>query len=168
MLKTIDFLKNSKEISVISKDSDIISNTIKNVYSIKTITNVTEILFSDLGEKAVKDSGFWMKSGLLQSVESQKYIIRHLIISALIYSQLNQTMIAEGMYRQCLELLKIDSTIENKANFSIALNMYGNLISKQNNRTEEGQQLIKRSEEVVYFDWYKSMCKMHYFDFDFE
>lgn len=68
----------------------------------KTITNLTEAFF-ELGEFYLKESGFWMKIGLKD--RENPNLARHLVICALIYSQLGQTLIAEGMYRQSLEYL---------------------------------------------------------------
>lgn len=169
LIKTNTFL-DSEAMSYDDKhNEDVISNIIKQPTIIKTITNITEILFMISNDESsfIKDSGFWLKSGLLRHPDAQRYLPRHLVIAGLVYSQLGQTMIAEGMYRQALEFLKDDIFVENKANFSLGLNMYGRLLLRDPNRKDEAQNLITQSENIEYFDWYKTLTKLHYFDMEF-
>ena len=136
--------------------------------NLKTCTNLVFTL-SYLGEKYIKDSGFWLKCGLLAiDAKNSSLMIRHLIISAGIYSHLGQTLIAEGMYRQALETLKTDKTIENRYNLSLALFLYGKLLSRNKQRIDEAQRYIKDSENVLFFEWYEDLVSLHYFDFAFE
>lgn len=132
--------------------------------TLKTISNLTEILF-EFGEKYVKASGFWMKLGLQN--QKSEMIPRHLVLCALIYSQLGQTVIAEGLYRKSLDMLKDQANSESKINLSFCLNMYGRLLIRNPYRKEEGQQYIQRSEQVSFSSWEISCPKLHYLDFDF-
>ncbi len=71
---------------------------------------------------------------------------RHLVLFALFYSELGQTLIAEGLYRKSIELLKnvytltqSDNIIGNQYNYVFALNMYGRLLLRQDKRVKEGE-----------------------------
>lgn len=163
IVKTTLFLDNdllTPEKSIESNEDDIIS-VLKSESVIKTITNIAEILFT---LEKNKDTGFWLKCGLINNAN----ISRHLIITSLVYSQLGQTMIAEGMYRQCLNIIKDNPSLENNCNLSFCLNMYGRLLLRDLKRKEEGEKMIVESEKIQYYDWYKTLTKMYYFNFDFE
>jgi hypothetical protein len=60
-------------------------------------------------------------------------IARHLILFALFYSQLGQTLLAEGLYRKGLSLL------QNKYDYNVVfgMNMYGRLLLRQEKREKE-------------------------------
>ena len=133
--------------------------------SSKTISNMTEKLF-EMGDKYIKPSGFWMKAGLQN--KNNKNLPRHLIICALIYSQLGQTMMAEGMYRSALGLLNNSLDNESQVNLPFCLNMYGRLLLRDVKRQDEGMKLIENSEKLEYSSWQTLLPKLHYLDFDFE
>ncbi len=132
--------------------------------SSKTITNITEKLF-ERGDQYLKASGFWMKAGLQNKINHN--LPRHLIICSLIYSQLGQTMIAEGMYRSSIELLKSNHDKESQVNLSLCLNMYGRLIARDPKRKDEGMKLIEKSERIDYESSMTLLPKIHYLGFDF-
>lgn len=142
-------------------------NALKSYISLKSVTNITEVLFT-LGEEYIKDCGFWLKAGLVNDSSSQRYLPRHLIMSALVYSQLGQNLIAEGMHRQAIELLKNDYNPENRSNMSFCLNMYGKLLMRHENRRDEANRLLEESERIEFFNWYKVLTKLHYLELDFD
>lgn len=154
--------------SDLQKLEDELVSVFKSHHSQKTITNITELLFM-LGENYIKDCGFWLKSGLVNNNKTaMNQLPRHLVIGGLVYSQLGQSLIAEGMYRQCIDLLKDIEVVENRSNLSFALNMYGKLLLRIDKRHDEANKLLEQSEKIIYQDWYKTLTKLHYFDFDFE
>jgi len=61
------------------------------------------------------------------------HIARHLILFALFYSQLGQTLMAEGLYRKGLSLL------QNNYDYNVVfgMNMYGRLLLRQDKRVKE-------------------------------
>lgn len=160
MVKTTLFLDNDK-FSPEKNDEEDILEFLKSENTIKTISNISEILFT---LEKNKETGFWLKCGLINKAN----IARHLIITALVYSQLGQTMIAEGMYRQCINIIKDNPSFENNCNYSFCLNMYGRLLIRDLKRKEEGEKMLIDSEKIQYYDWYKTLTKLYYFDFDFE
>ena len=60
-------------------------------------------------------------------------IARHLILFALFYSQLGQTLMAVGLYRKGLSLL------QNNYDYNVVfgMNMYGRLLLRQEKREKE-------------------------------
>lgn len=160
--------------STINEESIILEYFKNSTFSSKTITNILEYLFESNNNENLKSTGFWIKAGLQN--KNNPNICRQLIISGLVYSQLRQTMIAEGMYRQCIDILnKSDINamnsdnlyMENKINLSLCLNMYGRLLLRTEKRQEEGQSLIKKSENIKFNNWLKLSTKLHYLGFDF-
>ena len=59
------------------------------------------------GKEYEKATAFWLKLGIKHYEKCDMgNISRHLIIFALLYSQLGQTLIAEGLYRKAIDILK--------------------------------------------------------------
>jgi hypothetical protein len=89
-----------------NQDEELLSNSFKSNLSGLTMTNLSEIFFEKGKEKELQ-TAFWLKAGIKHYENYEKEnIARHLIIFALFYSQLGQTMFAEGLYRKSIELLK--------------------------------------------------------------
>ena len=71
-----------------------------------TMTNIAEALF-EKGKETERQTAFWLKAGIKHYENFEKEnIARHLIVFALFYSQLGQSLYAEGLYRKAIELLK--------------------------------------------------------------
>ena len=71
-----------------------------------TMTNIAEALF-EKGKEKERQTAFWLKAGIKHYENFEKEnIARHLIVFALFYSQLGQSLYAEGLYRKAIELLK--------------------------------------------------------------
>jgi hypothetical protein len=78
----------------------------KNKKSGLSMTNIAEMFF-EKGKDKERQTAFWLKAGIKHYEKYEKEnIARHLIVFALFYSQLGQTMIAEGLYRRAIDLLK--------------------------------------------------------------
>jgi len=71
-----------------------------------SLTALSEFYF-EKGAEFEKQAAFWLKLGIkyYEKYEPEN-VARHLIIFALLYSQMEQTLIAEGLYRKSLEILK--------------------------------------------------------------
>jgi hypothetical protein len=54
-------------------------------------------------------------------------------------------------------------------NIVFAMNMYGRLLLRNQKREKEANELLEESEKLAgkMPFWYNRMCKIHYFDFDF-
>jgi hypothetical protein len=103
-LKT--FLYSQNEIPDKEEDEQTLVNAFKNPNSGLTMTNLSEMFF-EKGKEKERQTAFWLKTGIKHYENYEKEnIARHLIIFALFYSQLGQTMYAEGLYRKAIELLK--------------------------------------------------------------
>ena len=100
------FLYSQIEIPEKEEDEQLLANAFKNPTSGLTMTNVAEMFF-EKGKEKDRQTAFWLKSGIKHYENYEKEnIARHLIVFALFYSQLGQTMYAEGLYRKAIELLK--------------------------------------------------------------
>jgi hypothetical protein len=72
-------------------------------------------MFFEKGHQKERQTAFWLKAGIKHYENFAKEdIARHLIIFALFYSQLGQTMYAEGLYRKSIEILKNVNVVYNK------------------------------------------------------
>ena len=108
-------LKNKDILSPESK-ADVLISLFKNPESSLVVTNIAEKLFEQ-GEDYNKATAFWLKLGLAHSDKwKSPHLPRHLAIFALFYSQLGQTLYAEGLYRKAIDMyqkvksiLKLDS-----------------------------------------------------------
>lgn len=101
-LSSEDEMYKNKEL----KEEEKLINSFKNNKSGITITNIAEMFF-EKGKEYEKQTAFWLKLGVKHYENYEKEnIARHLIIFALFYSQLGQTMLAEGLYRKSIEILK--------------------------------------------------------------
>jgi len=119
-----------------------ISTSFKHINSGLTITNIAEAFFEQ-GKDYEKQTAFWLKTGLKHYEKYEKEnIARHLIIFSLFYSQLGQTMYAEGLYRNAIEMLKSNVTKNINYNLVFAMNMYGRLLLRQPNREKEANGII--------------------------
>jgi hypothetical protein len=78
---------------------------------------------------------------------------------------MGQTLIAEGLYRKAIDILKSSQNY----NLALALNMYGRLISSDKKRLNEAENLLKESEKIIQSlpFWYNNLVKIKYLDFDF-
>jgi hypothetical protein len=125
------------------EQEDAISFAFKNNNSGLTITNIAEMYF-EKGKDYEKQTAFWLKTGLKHYEKYEKEnIARHLIIFSLFYSQLGQTMYAEGLYRKSIEMLKNNLLNNMNYNLVFAMNMYGRLLLRQPNREKEANGNIK-------------------------
>lgn len=129
-----------------------------------TISNITERLF-EMGNSFLKPSGFWMKAGLQN--KQNPNLGRHLVLCSLIYSQLGQSMIAEGLYRRALDIFHGLHQVNDLVNMSFCQYMYGRLLVLNDKRKEEGIKYIESSKKIYYQEHLKILPKLHYMDFDF-
>lgn len=121
------------------EQEDALSHSFKNNKSGLTITNIAEMYF-EKGKEFEKQTAFWLKTGLKHYEKYEKEnIARHLIIFSLFYSQLGQTMYAEGLYRKSIEMLKNNMLNNMNYNLVFAMNMYGRLILRQPSREKEAK-----------------------------
>ena len=75
-------------------------------------------------------AAFWFRLGLKYYERvAPDAIERHLIMLALFYATRNKRMMAEGLYRQVLEILNHDkSNAVRSYNLVMALNFYGRML----------------------------------------
>jgi Tfp pilus assembly protein PilF len=88
------------------EEENLLVNSFKSKESGLTMTTLAETLF-EKGKEYERHTAFWLKAGIKHYENYEKEnIARHLIIFALFYSQLGQSMYAEGLYRKAIEILK--------------------------------------------------------------
>lgn len=101
-----NFLHSDSEMFTDDFNVDKLINTFTNPNSGLTLTCLSEMFFEE-GKDKEKETAFWLKLGIKHYENYEKEnIARHLIVFALFYSQLGQTLLAEGLYRRALDLLK--------------------------------------------------------------
>jgi len=119
------------------EQEEALATSFRNNKSGLTITNLAELYF-EKGKEYEKQTAFWLKTGLKHYEKyGKENIARHLIIFSLFYSQLGQTMLAEGLYRKSIEMLKTNLLNNMNYNLVFAMNMYGRLLMRQPKREKE-------------------------------
>lgn len=96
------------------EQENILVNSFRSEHSGLTMTTLAETLF-EKGKEYERHTAFWLKAGIKHYENYEKEnIARHLIIFALFYSQLGQSMYAEGLYRKAIEILRNVKVVKNK------------------------------------------------------